>query len=234
MGKCLFITGTGTDVGKTYITALIIKKLRDSGRNAGYYKAAISGAEKDNFGKLLPGDAVYVNEFSNLNEDISRLVSYVYLEAVSPHLAANLNNRQISLKKIEHDFLTAANRHDFLTMEGSGGIICPLRWDSEKHLGLDDLVKYLGLSVLIVASAGLGTINSAVLTVEYLKSRNIPIKGFVLNQFHFGNIMEEDNKIMIEEMTKIPVIAVVQENDKELDINADFLAGLYDDIQKEI
>ena len=74
MGKCLFITGTGTDVGKTYVTALIVKKLRDSGRNAGYYKAAISGATKDEGGNLLPGDAIYVNEISKLNAPISQLV----------------------------------------------------------------------------------------------------------------------------------------------------------------
>ena len=62
MGKALFITGTGTDVGKTYVTGLIVRHLRQSGRNAGYYKAALSGAEPDDQGELQPGDAVYVNQ----------------------------------------------------------------------------------------------------------------------------------------------------------------------------
>ena len=134
----------------------------------------------------------------------------------------------MTLNQIDADFKQAANRYDFLTMEGSGGIICPLRWDSEQHFGIDNLVKHLGLSVLVVANAGLGTINSTVLTVEYLKARDIPVKGIVLNQFHRGDVMEEDNLRMIEEMTKIPVIATVQNADKEIDIDADVLAGFYE------
>ena len=61
MGKGLFITGTGTDIGKTYVTGLIVKKLRDAGYNGGYYKAALSGAEPDEHGILQPGDALHVN-----------------------------------------------------------------------------------------------------------------------------------------------------------------------------
>lgn len=57
MAKGLFVTGTGTDVGKTYVTALIVKKLREAGLNAGYYKAALSGAERVD-GHLVPGDEI--------------------------------------------------------------------------------------------------------------------------------------------------------------------------------
>lgn len=55
MGKALFVTGTGTDVGKTYVTGLMVKKLKEAGRDAGYYKAALSGAEPDGEGTLIPG-----------------------------------------------------------------------------------------------------------------------------------------------------------------------------------
>ena len=126
MGKSLFVTGTGTDVGKTYVTALIVKKLRKSGKNAGYYKAAISGAERDEQGELLPGDALYVNETARIGEQTSRLVSYVYPEAVSPHLAAKLNRCPIDFQRISQDFQSAKERYDYLTMEGSGGssVLC--------------------------------------------------------------------------------------------------------------
>ncbi|MGN0684289.1 MAG: ATP-dependent dethiobiotin synthetase BioD, partial [Oscillospiraceae bacterium] len=63
MSKGLFITATGTDIGKTYVTALIVKKLRDAGLNAGYYKAAISGAES-----VSESDAGYVNRIANIGE----------------------------------------------------------------------------------------------------------------------------------------------------------------------
>ena len=228
MGKALFITGTGTDVGKTYVTALIVKCLRDAGLDAGYYKAAISGAEKDEEdGTLHAGDALYVKEIAELPETQEDLVSYVYEAAVSPHLAAQLDNNPIDFDVVEKDFRRALSRHEYITMEGSGGIICPLRWDKEQHVILDDLVLRLGLGALIVADAGLGTINAAVLTVEHLRARNIPIRGIILNRFHDGDIMEEDNLDMVEALTGVKVVATVKSGDEALDMDAEELAKLY-------
>ena len=231
MGKCIFVTGTGTDIGKTYVTGLIVKKLRQSGRNAGYYKAAISGAEKDSNGRLLAGDALYVNEQAGIGETQERLVSYVYEQAVSPHLAARMNNRPIDFERVQKDFAAACGKYDYLTMEGSGGIVCPLRWDEKEKVLLDDLVQQLGLSVLVVADAGLGTINAIVLTIEHLQHRSIPVQGILLNRFHPGNVMEEDNLRMAEALTGVRVLAVVEENAGELAMDAGALAGLYQDIQ---
>lgn len=228
MGKALFITGTGTDVGKTYVTALIVKCLRDAGLDAGYYKAAISGAEKDEEdGTLHAGDALYVKETAELSETQEELVSYVYEAAVSPHLAAQLDNNPIDFDVVEKDFRRALSQHEYITMEGSGGIICPLRWDKEQHVILDDLVLRLGLGALIVADAGLGTINAAVLTVEHLRARSIPIRGIILNRFHDGDIMEEDNLDMVEAMTGVKVVATVKSGDEALDMDAEELAALY-------
>ena len=228
MGKALFITGTGTDVGKTYVTALIVKCLRDAGLDAGYYKAAISGAEKDEEdGTLHAGDALYVKEIAELSETQEELVSYVYEAAVSPHLAAQLDNNPIDFEVVEKDFRRALSQHEYITMEGSGGIICPLRWDKEQHVILDDLVLRLGLGALIVADAGLGTINAAVLTVEHLRARNIPIRGIILNRFHDGDIMEEDNLDMVEALTGVKVVATVKSGDEALDMDAEELAALY-------
>ena len=228
MGKALFITGTGTDVGKTYVTALIVKCLRDAGLDAGYYKAAISGAEKDEEdGTLHAGDALYVKEIAELSETQEELVSYVYEAAVSPHLAAQLDNKPIDFDVVEKDFRRALSQHEYITMEGSGGIICPLRWDKEQHVILDDLVLRLGLGALIVADAGLGTINAAVLTVEHLRARGIPVRGIILNRFHDGDIMEEDNLDMVEALTGVKVVATVKSGDEALDMDAKELAALY-------
>ena len=70
MGKALFITGTGTDVGKTYVTGLIVRKLRQAGLNGGYYKAALSGAIHDKDGMLQPGDALYVRHVAEMDESV--------------------------------------------------------------------------------------------------------------------------------------------------------------------
>lgn len=228
MKKALFITGTGTDIGKTYVTGLIVKKLRDAGLNAGYYKAALSGAEPDANGTLQPGDAIYVNRVANIGEKTENLVSYVYKEAVSPHLAAKINDQPIDFAKVTADFKRALAKYDYLTMEGSGGIICPLRWDNQQHVILDDLVKKLDLGVLIIADAGLGTINAAVLTIEHLKSRNIPIKGIIFNNYIPHDLMQDDNERMIEEMTGIKVLAKVKKGDTELNMAVSCLKSLYE------
>ena len=226
MSKALFITGTGTDIGKTYVTGLIVKKLVDAGLRAGYYKAALSGAETLADGTLLPGDALHVAQIAGLAaEDAS--VSYIYRDAVSPHLAAQIENRPIDFDKVEQDFKQAQERTDYLTVEGSGGIICPLRWDDAEHVVLDDLVLRLGLSALVVADAGLGTINAAVLTAEHLRMRGIPLKGFIFNNWQ-GGTMQEDNVRMVEALTGAPVLACVEHGAVELPMAVDALAALYD------
>lgn len=227
MGKTLFITGTGTDVGKTYVTALIVKKLRDAGLSAGYYKAVLSGAVPDDTDSLQAGDALYVNRIAKIGERQENLVSYVYKEAVSPHLAAKINRQPIDFDRVENDFTRAKETYDYLTMEGSGGIICPLRWDDTMHVGLDDLVKKLNLGVLIVADAGLGTINSTALTIEHLNARHIPIRGIIFNHYIPGDIMQDDNARMIAEMTGVAILAFVKDGDSSLDIDADVLKYLY-------
>ncbi|WP_026885535.1 dethiobiotin synthase [Clostridium beijerinckii] len=226
MGNNIFITATGTDIGKTFVTGLIVKKLRDAGYNAGYYKAALSGAEVTE-NALIPGDAYYVNKIANINETMDNLVSYVYKEAVSPHLASQIEGNPVEMNKVIEDFNNSLSKYDYLTMEGSGGIVCPIRYDDKKIM-LEDIVKELGLSTLIIADSGLGTINHVVLTVEYLKNRNISIKGIILNRYSEGNILHEDNKKMIEAITEISVIALVKENDEELNIDINKLLEIYE------
>ena len=227
MGKALFITGTGTDIGKTYVTGLIVKRLRDAGLRAGYYKAALSGAEIGADGTLLPGDALHVARAANLAAE-EATVSYIYRDAVSPHLAAQIENRPMDFDVVERDYRMAKERTDYLTVEGSGGIICPLRWDAEQHVILDDLVLRLGLSALVIADAGLGTINAAVLTAEHLKMRGIALKGFIFNNWT-GGTMQEDNVKMVEALTGARVLACVERGAADLPMAADALAALYEE-----
>ena len=226
MGKALFVTGTGTDIGKTYVTGLIVKCLRDAGFAAGYYKAALSGAEVAADGTLLPGDALHVARVAELDAaDVT--VSYVYRDAVSPHLAAQIEHRPMDFAKVEQDYRRAKERTDYLTVEGSGGIICPLRWDGDEHVVLDDLAVRLGLAALVVADAGLGTINAAVLTAEHLRARGIPLRGFIFNNWQ-GGLMQEDNVRMVEEITEARVLARVPHGAPELPMRADAIAALYE------
>lgn len=217
MNRRVFITGTSTDVGKTYISSLVVKNLRENNINCGYFKGALSGAYlEDN--ELLPGDAKEVCTRANLNCEPKDLVSYIFKEPVSPHLAAKINNEFIELNKIKEDFDRISKNYDFMVVEGCGGIVCPLRFD-DKIIMLTDIIKLLNLPIIIVADGGLGTINDTFLTTEYANSQGFSIIGIILNNYDKNNIMHTDNKKMIEELTKIPVIACVKENDESINIS---------------
>lgn len=225
MGKGIFITATGTDLGKTYVTGLLVKKLRSAGLNAGYYKAALSGAEETPEG-LLPGDADFVAKFAGIPEKPANLVSYIYKEAVSPHLAALREGNPVELDKVAEDYRASLARYDYVTVEGSGGIICPIRWD-EQHILLEDIIKKLNLGVLVISSAALGSINSCALTVYYLKQKAIPVRGIILNNYEAGDFMQADNKKMIEEICGVPIIACAAPGTNDLDIDTELLKSLY-------
>ena len=196
MHKGIFVTGTGTDIGKTFVTALLVKKLHDAGSAAAYFKAAVSGNERDE--------------------------TYIYETAVSPHLASRIEGDPVEISTVKAQYKKICDEYEYVICEGSGGIVCPIRCD-DKEIMLEDIIKALGLPTIIVADAGLGTINSVVLTCEYMKAHGLEIRGLILNNFHRGDVMEEDNKLMCEKLTEVPVIACVGKNDTDIDISEDTL-----------
>ena len=230
MSRAVFITATGTDVGKTYVTALIAKRLREAGINAGYYKAALSGAEERG-GRLVPGDADFVARASGMTEPPESLVSYVYKNPLSPHLAAQIEGNPPELDAIKRDFARALKKYDYLCVEGCGGIVCPIRWD-ERKIMLEDIIKACGLAVVIVAPSGLGSINSAVLTVEHARAAGIEVRGIIMNGYDETQLMHRDNKYMIEQLTGVRVAACVKRDDTALDVPVEELCGLFKEAGK--
>ena len=227
MSKSLFVTGTGTDIGKTYVTGLIVKKLAESGKKAAYYKAAMSGNARREDGSLIPGDALFVQQMSGIQQPLEDMCPYVYENAYSPHLASRIEGHPVEREWVKKGYEKVCGEYDFVTMEGSGGILCPICFDEEK-IQLEDVIKDLGLSSILIADAGLGTINSVVLTAEYMKAHGLALKGIIFNHYHPGNVMEEDNIYMCEYMTGLPTLAKVKENDTKLDIEVEKLMSLYE------
>ena len=225
--KQLMIIGTDTDVGKTYVSGLILKKLHENGKKAAYFKAAMSGNIRLSDGSLLPGDADFVKTTSGISQSLEDMCPYVYETAVSPHLAAKIEGNPIEWETIQETYDILCGKYDFVTVEGSGGILCPLCYNEAK-IQLEDVIRELGLACLIVADAGLGTINDVVLTAGYMRARNIPVKGIIFNHFHPGDVMEEDNRNMCESLTGLSVLACVKDGDTELAMEAEALASLYE------
>ncbi len=232
MSRALFVTGTGTDIGKTYVTGLLVKKLVDAGKKAAYYKAAMSGNERREDGSLIPGDACFVKQMSGITQPIEEMCPYVYEHAYSPHLASRIEGNPVQMKEVKAGYRKVCQKYEYVTVEGSGGILCPICFD-EARIQLEDVVKELKLSSILIADAGLGTINSVVLTAEYMKAHQLPLKGIIYNHYHAGNVMEEDNIIMCEHMTGLPTLAKVADGATELEIDEDVLLALYDEVEEE-
>ena len=217
MSKNIFITATGTDIGKTYVSALIIKKMREAGFNCGYYKPVLSGVVEKN-GKLIESDCNYVINTAKIPIEADDCVTYWWKEAVSPHLASVRAGQKIDIERIKRDFNNKQNKYEYLLTEGAGGITCPLRLeDGEKYL-MRDLIKELGSGTIIVADGGLGTINSILLTVEYARKYDIKIEGIILNNFDSNSFMHQDNLKQVEYLTGIKVISTVSKNQNDIDL----------------
>ena len=230
MSKGIFITGTGTDIGKTYVTGLIVKKLAEAGCNPAYYKAAMSGNDRRPDGSLIPGDALFVKNLSGIEQPLESMCHYVYENAYSPHLASRIEGHPVEMSIVKEGFQALQPQYDYITVEGSGGILCPICFDEAK-IQLEDVIQELDLASIMIADAGLGTINSVVLTYEYMKAHNLPLKGIIFNNYHPGNIMEDDNIFMCQHMTGLPTLAKVQPDATELDIDIELLKSIYDEVK---
>lgn len=230
MSKGLFITGTGTDLGKTYIAGLIVKKLADAKQSAAYYKAAMSGNDRRADGSLIPGDALFVQKTAGISQPLEEMCPYVYEHAYSPHLASRIEGHPVQMDVVKAGYYKVCSAYDFVTMEGSGGILCPICFDEAK-IQLEDVIRELHLPSILIADAGLGTINSVVLTVEYMKAKNLPVKGIIYNHYHGNDVMEDDNIFMCEYMTGLPTLAKVKDGDTELVMDVQDLMALYEEVK---
>ena len=119
-------------------------------------------------------------------------------------------------------------KYDYLVVEGAGGITCPFVITDKKVVLLPQIIKKLGLDVVIVADGGLGTINSVLLTVEYAKAQGLGIRGIILNNYIENDFMYEDNKSQVERLTGVKVIATVKKGDKDLNISQENLLKIFE------
>ena len=118
-------------------------------------------------------------------------------------------NQKIDISKIKYDFAQISKKYDYLLVEGAGGITCPLIVEKDEKYLLKDLIWELGLSTIIVADAGLGTINSTLLTVEYARANGIEVEGIILNNYDSNNFMHWDNLEKVETLCGVNVVATV-------------------------
>ncbi len=186
-GRGYFVTATDTAIGKTFVTAALAAALRARGRDVAVFKPVQSGALADDpagDAALLGADCVYA-----------------FRAPLAPLVAARAEGRQIELEPILERARTLEREHEVLLVEGAGGLLVPL----SDELDVAGLALALGLPLVVVARAGLGTVNHTLLTVEAARARGLEIAGVVLNGD--GDESTPDNAALIEEASGVRVLA---------------------------
>jgi dethiobiotin synthetase len=168
----VFVTGTGTEVGKTVVAAAIARTAAARGERVAVFKPAVSGL--DDRGEP---DHALLRRAAGSGQSDDQIAPYRYGPPVSPHLAAALNGGPIDPQRLRDGAAGAARGADLLVVEGVGGFLVPLRAD---YL-IRDFAVDLGLPVVIVASPGLGTINHTLLTIESVRAAGLDPAMVVLN-----------------------------------------------------
>lgn len=177
MGNGIFITATDTGVGKTVVSAALALLLRRRGVNVGVMKPVTSGCITRD-GNLVSEDAEILAAAADitLSHDVA---PYILRNPVAPSVAAEAEGVRIEFSRILAAFHRVSDEHDFVIVEGAGGLMVPLAGG----LLVADLVKLLSLPLLVVARPDLGTVNHTILTCMTARQLEIDVRGVIVNKF---------------------------------------------------
>ncbi len=174
----LFLTGTDTGVGKTYVGALIVHRLREAGHRVGVYKPAASGCNRQR-DRLVSDDALRLWEAAGSPGTLDEVCPQCFAAPLAPHLAARAEGRQLDPQQLRRGLDPWLQRSDVVLVEGAGGLLSPL--GEEEYVA--DLAFDLGYPLVVVARNVLGTINHTLQTL-WVASRyrgGLAVAGVVLN-----------------------------------------------------
>jgi dethiobiotin synthetase len=194
----VFVTGTGTEVGKTVVAAAIAHTLAEEGKRVAIFKPAVTGLENDEG----EPDHALLRRAAGSEQNDAEIAPYRYGPPMSPHLAADLAGEEIQRGHLLDAARAAATGSEALVCEGVGGLLVPLGAD---YL-VRDFATDLGLPLAIAASPGLGTINHTLLTIEAARSAGLEVAAVVLTPWpEKPNRIEESNRQTIAVLGEVEV-----------------------------
>lgn len=219
------LIGAEHQVGKTYNAILLLKYLRQLGATPGYFKPIAA-----NTPSVEQSDAAFVRQHCDTNQELREMICYCYPANASIHFCSREARRYVDLSQIAQVFAWNIATHSHMIVETVGGPVSPLILDKERVLMQDELIKRLKLSnVVLVAKAGLGSINHCALSSMYLRGQGHNLKGIILNGYDETNPLHRDNLLSIEYLCQTKVIAATRVNETvfrpRIDINYLFSAG---------
>jgi len=201
--KSLFIAGTDTDVGKTCVTAALISMLKNAGKDVGFMKPFATGYKQNS--EFRSSDVESLASISKINDSDVLLNPYFFSIPASPFTAAKKLNVEIDLSLIHSAYNKLSSMHDYLLVEGIGGVMTPIK----SNYTVCDLIKELCLSVIIVCDSKIGTVNHTMMTCKTCESYGIPITGIVINSVTKNGYNIKELKDDLEELTSKPVLGSV-------------------------
>lgn len=200
----IFVTGTDSNVGKTFITAGLAATMQSLGYSSCVYKPVQTGAHKKN-GFAQSRDLVFVK---NIDPYIKVHSTYLFKEQAPPVIAAEAENIVINGNLIKKDYEALSKEQDCMILEGTGGVMTPLGY----NFLISDMIKLLNIPTIVVIKPDSGVINQTLLTINHAQSKGIKVRGVIINNFP-ENTNDIDIKTaprLIEEYSDAKILGIVK------------------------
>ena len=200
----VFVTGTDTEIGKTFCSRLLIAALQQRGLRVAGMKPVASGGEYRQ-GRLVNEDALQLQQQSGLPLTYELINTYVFEPPIAPHLAASQAGRRIEREPIRQAYTQLQQHSDQVIVEGVGGWRVPL----SDSLSVSDLPGLLGLPVVLVVGLRLGCLNHAQLTIESIEQQNIPVVGWIANGIDSDFAAQQGNLQTLKSRLSAPCLGQI-------------------------
>lgn len=201
-----FITGTDTEIGKTFVSCALLHCARNQGLRAAGLKPVAAGTEADGENE----DVRQIRAASSIVLPPAQVNRYCFQAAIAPHLAAREEGRAIDFAAIAGDLAGAREQADFLIVEGAGGFRVPLGVDrSGRTQDSADLAVALGLPVIFVVGMRLGCINHSLLSIEAIAARRLQIAGWVANRIDPAMSRFAENLETLRQLIPAPLLGTI-------------------------
>jgi dethiobiotin synthetase len=221
----LFITGTDTGVGKTYVGAMIARSLVNNGLRVGVYKPAASGCRQLG-GKLVSDDAVALWNAAGRPGDLDRVCPQRFVARLAPHLAAREEGRQLDAELLRGGIEYWRQRAEIILVEGAGGLMSPMGEDQY----VADLAEEFAFPLVVVSRNALGTINQTIQTLiaaAAFHNRGLPVAGVVLNHVAApsgADVSLAGNRRELAARCAVPIVGEVAWGGEHFEANVDWFA----------
>jgi len=199
MKQAYFITGTDTDVGKTYVACKLIRDYIAQGYKAVGMKPVAAGCEFVN-GEWINEDVLKLIQASNVVAPRELVNPYCFNEPIAPHIAAEKTGVKIEIEVIKQAFDALVTMADIVVIEGAGGFLVPIN----NRQSMADLAVALNIPIILVVGMKLGCINHALLTVEAIKVRQLALHGWIANEIDRKMLALDENMTSLSQRIPQP------------------------------